>query len=173
MVRAASDRAGLDIRVDSAGTGNGVETFGLESCAEMSNILAHTAGVTVPQALSRRLTDQQVRGADLVLTADRRHRGEVVRTTPRHRERVFTIVEAAALATSPAVRLPPTEGPVTAESLRNAVGELDAVRGVGRIPRGEALDLPDPHLERVSHEAVLLPLVEAMDRILGMLLAPR
>jgi protein-tyrosine phosphatase len=173
LAKAAAARVGFGIGVESAGTGDGGETFGVESCAQMSQILACVADVKVPQGFSQRLTYELVRRADLVLTADRRHRGEVVRTAPQHRDRVFTILEAAALAGSPALRLTPRGGSVTAESLRSVVAELDAVRGVGPIPRGEALDLPDPHLDRVAHEAVLSPLLEAMRRLLGTLFHPR
>lgn len=48
--------------------------------------------------VSRRLTPELVLDADLVLTADRSHRGAVVQLAPSARSRVFTLRQAAQLA---------------------------------------------------------------------------
>lgn len=170
LMRSSFDAAGLDLRVASAGTGDGIDRFGMVRCREMVAFMGKKTGVFFPQEFSCALTRSAALEADLLLTADRRQRARVVALLPRKRDRTFTILEAAALASSPAFEPPRFENPRDADSLRSIVAELDAVRGIGRVPRGEELDLLDPHLDRVRHKSVLLPLVAATRRVAEALL---
>lgn len=124
------------------------------------------------QHASRRLSQELVQEADLVLTADRGHRGAVVLLEPSARAIVFTLAEAAALARVAvkglhpvgadgrvvnAPRLAPDASVET--RLRWFISELDASRGLiqlgdpppsawqrrlGRHPQSST-DIPDPH----------------------------
>lgn len=164
LMRSCFDGAGFNVRVASAGTGDGIG-FGMDRCPEMIAFMGKRTGVHLPREFSCALTKSVAMEADMVLTADRRQRGRVTALSPRRRDRAFTILEAAALASSPAFEPPRFENPRDIESLRSVVAELDAVRGIGRVPRGEELDLLDPHLDRVTHKSVLLPLVAATRRV--------
>lgn len=166
----AAQRAGVDVVVSSAGAGGETQAYGLRRCDRMQDWLAHDVGVSVPDRLSRPLLVEDVLAADLVLTADRHHRGAAVRLAPRRRDRVFTLVEAAALAASPAAGLSAPGRAPTPDELRAAVAELDAARGDGAVPRGAALDLPDAHTEPVSHRTLLPRLVESVQQLTVVLL---
>lgn len=54
-------------------------------------------GITVPDTTARQLTPDLVSGADLVLTATRAHRADVLDLDPRSLRRTFTVLEFAAL----------------------------------------------------------------------------
>jgi protein-tyrosine phosphatase len=80
---------------------------------------------------ARRLTEPVVAGVDLVLTATRDHRRQVLGVSPRHLHRTFTLLELAAIDASD---LPLDDPPAALRELsrrRAQVATLD-------------LDLPDP-----------------------------
>lgn len=54
-------------------------------------------GITVPDPAARQLTPDLVSGADLVLTATRAHRADVLDLEPRALRRTFTALELAGL----------------------------------------------------------------------------
>lgn len=84
-------------------TSAGVAAAGGYSMCETSEQLLVTALPDVADAIgahsSRRLTREFALAADLILTADRSHRGAVVQLAPGVRSRVFTLRQAARLAT--------------------------------------------------------------------------
>jgi len=86
-------------------------------------------GVPLPESTARQLTPDLVRDADLVLTATKAHRAEVLDLDPRALRRTFTVLEFAALC-----RI------VEAEDLAGLVAAAAAARARG--PR--EVDLPDP-----------------------------
>lgn len=55
-------------------------------------------GITVPSTTARQLTPEIVAATDLVLTATRAHRADVLDLGPRALRRTFTVLEFAALA---------------------------------------------------------------------------
>lgn len=90
---------------------------------------------------ARGVTPPLVAAADLVLTAERRHRKEVVALWPRAHARVFTLTEFARLS-GHVERLPREDVIARAAALVRAVARLR-----GRVPPqpGEE-DIADPHL---------------------------
>ena len=146
------------VDVSSAGVAAG---SGYSMC-ETSEQLLTAQVVEVADATaahtSRRLTRELAQAADLILTADRSHRGAVLQLAPRVRPRVFTLRQAARLATW-------------------IVGESEILRVAGDVaagaanpfsaddPRSMTMPLPDGTRARYAW------LVEEMDASRGM--APR
>lgn len=60
--------------------------------------LLHSVGARTEDFAARQLTEQQVRDADLVITAARSHRSAVVSLVPAAVRRTFTLIELARLA---------------------------------------------------------------------------
>jgi protein-tyrosine phosphatase len=86
--------------------------------------------------VARQLTPDMVAGADLVLTATREIRGQVVALAPAALKRTFTLLELAALLEERPwgdAEPSPRELVERAADWRGAAGD-----------RGEALDVPDP-----------------------------
>ena len=85
---------------------------------------------------ARQLTASMATEADLVLTATRAIRGQVVATAPAALKRTFTLLELAAL-----LEAPPWGGPEgdVAETLARAADWRASVSGLG-----DDLDVPDP-----------------------------
>lgn len=85
--------AGHRFTVESAGVrapeGRAMDS---DSAAQLSN-----RGVPVPTSAARQLTPEMVASADLVLTATRAHRADVLDLNPRSLRRTFTVLEFAAL----------------------------------------------------------------------------
>jgi protein-tyrosine phosphatase len=108
----------------------------------------------VPQQhRSRLVTADLLAGADLVVTAERYHRGACARTWPACRPYLFTLRQAAALAGPIADRLAAGELPEGApalpdgqdERLRWLASEMDAARGsLAGMPDGFD-DIADSH----------------------------
>lgn len=86
-------------------------------------------GVPLPESTARQLTPDLVRDADLVLTATRAHRAEVLDLEPRALRRTFTVLEFADLCHV-----------VEAEDLPGLVAAAAAARARGP----QEADLPDP-----------------------------
>jgi len=155
---AASDPAGL-VEVTSRGVwaqdGESVCALAVEQAGFGS--LAHQAA---------RLTPADVQVADLILTAELAHRGEVVRMDAAARRRTFTLLEAATLAPWVAAGSPVPEGlelpaPPPAPTDRYArmlwwVSELNEGRGVALLGADHSWDIADAHVtSRVSHDDVI------------------
>lgn len=113
--------------VDSAGTwghtGSAMEPFAGTALASL--------GVNAEGFAARELTEEQVRSADLVLTATADHRSTVVGLVPAALHRTFTLREFARLSPMIDRVLPPGLDPV--ERSRRAVAEAIVARG--RQPR--------------------------------------
>lgn len=106
--------------------------------------LAHTA---------RELAAGMLIDADLILTADRVHRGAAARLVPQCRSRLFTLRQAAGLADAlraslAAGALPEGAPPLpegTVERLEWLVREMDAARGLLAARPEDDDDVPDRH----------------------------
>lgn len=93
FLRKAAD-AQLPIRVMSAGTGALVG----RSATDQAGALAQRYGGVASSHRARQVTRTLAEHADLVLTADREHRAEVVSLAPRVARRTFTMRQFARLA---------------------------------------------------------------------------
>jgi protein-tyrosine-phosphatase len=117
---------------------------------------------------SRRLSETDVDWADLIFTMTGQHRDEVAGISPRGLQKIFTVIEGAALAQAlgPSWYPPDTtaRGPALAHALREA-------RARFARSRGAEFDVPDPiegssrvHAEAVDQIAaaiqVIVPLLE-------------
>lgn len=118
---------------------------------------------TTLEHTSRRVTEECLQPADLILALDRTHRSTLARISPQSRSKTFTLRQAASFATH--VRdtistgnLPQGAPPIPPASEPNArllwlVEEMGAARGLVPPP-GEKdapdpwheLDIPDPHV---------------------------
>ncbi|WP_166376072.1 hypothetical protein [Aeromicrobium phragmitis] len=108
-------------------------------------------GIHLPDLAARQLTPDIARQADLILTATRDHRGDVLEVFPGALRRTFTLLEFAALA--------PRVG---------ANGPADLVRGAAmmRSDGPQDVDIEDP-IGRSDdvHDAVARQIEEAVDTI--------
>lgn len=92
-------------------------------------------GAPPPAMGARRLDPAMVNAADLILTAERRHRDQVVRLAPRAHLRTFSLGQAARLIGS---------SNLTASSVTELASMLATARG--RVPsHGRTDDIPDPY----------------------------
>lgn len=144
----------LPVEVSGAGTRtmNGLPMFP-EAAAELA-----ARGIDASGFQSCALTENGVMHADLVLTATREHRSDVLERVPLALKRTFTLMEFAALVqAAPATRpedwpsgmtqLPagrdPLGGGTPAEALRAVVRQAAAQRGSAGIADDE-YDIADP-----------------------------
>lgn len=95
-----------------------------DSAAQLSN-----RGIAVPGGSARQLTPDIVAAADLVLTATRPHRADVLDLHPRSLRRTFTVVEFAALCEL-------VEG--------SSLGDLISAAATARSRGPQDVDLRDP-----------------------------
>jgi len=119
------------------------------------------------------LTEQAVADADLVVTAERAHRAEVVRMHPAATLRAFTIRELARLATAvdPA-ELDAQAGIDPVDRAHALVRQAGALRGTHPPTRPTADDVEDPYglplaEFRACAEQIRLALEPVLDRITG------
>lgn len=126
-------------------------------------------GGTADDFRARRLAPAMVRDVDLVVTATREHRAEVVRAHPRALRRTFTLRELALLAD----RVDPAALPVDPDERLAAVAQEGYVRrGESALLDPQELDVVDPY--RRSEETYALmksQVTAAMERVVP-LLAP-
>jgi protein-tyrosine phosphatase len=125
-------------RVHSAGT-YGLDGYPIEPQA--ARRLA-ALGIAHDAFRARRLTEEMVRAADLVLTATREHRSAVVTLVPKALPRTFTMREFARLAGD--VDAAGLTGDDPADRARALVAAVAARRGGGWVPR-ERDDVADPY----------------------------
>ncbi len=100
-------------------------------------------GIEVPSSTARQLTAEIVAGADLVLTATRAHRADVLDLHPRSLRRTFTLLEFAALGDL-----------VDATDLAGLVAGAAGARTQG--PRSADLRDPIGHPAEVHAEVAIL-----------------
>ncbi|PYF95942.1 protein-tyrosine phosphatase [Georgenia satyanarayanai] len=129
------------ISVHSAGTGALVG----EPIQPPMVALLDQAGVSADGFAARRVTEPMVAGADLVLTATRQHRADVVDHVPAAVRRTFTLREFARLAAAvePA-ELDAAAGPGTRPAERLAALVPLAARERAQVP-AELDDVVDPY----------------------------
>ena len=102
------------------------------------------AGYTAPDALSRSVSPEMIASADLILTASRRHRTQVVRMAPDALARTYTIREFARYCAIIVTR--PVSATVLspADRLKAAMRLAHQQRGMSFPSRLEDDDIPDP-----------------------------
>jgi protein-tyrosine phosphatase len=129
--------AGLGDVVDVSGAGTWArDGHPMEPYAEQ--VLRERAADPADFA-ARALTQQLVAGSDLVLTATREHRGEVVNLVPAAVRRTFTLLELARVVD----RLPTAPGPVPSDPVGRMRGSV-AWASQNRVPADTDDDLADP-----------------------------
>lgn len=182
LIAAGFDRAEVaGVEVSSAGTS---AVPGAPVC---STTLLGAGGLVLDRSRlafhqAAELTADQVRGSDLVLTADRSSRAAVARLVPDAHAPYFTLREAAELSRQ--VATPPTRellgGPE--ERLSSFVQALREARGLTDQPRTQRLrswsrpwrstlahshDVPDAHQTHHGLHPAVVEAVEAASRQLG------
>lgn len=101
-------------------------------------------GIALPDTWrSRRLDAAIVERSDLVLTATREHRSDVVRTDPRASGRTFTARQFLRLLTTPDAAAPDSDH-VVAHAGDALLDAALAARGLGSAGPAAADDIPDP-----------------------------
>jgi protein-tyrosine phosphatase len=167
-----------DVVVHSAGV---AATTGAAVCPEVER-LTRSRGLpwlALGQHRSLPLTDQLIDRADLILTADRSLRSEIVkRARPGATGRTFTLREAAELADAASFRV---QGHTMEEQLRSLTAQLNHTRGFIDLPGVERVatralpwrrlevhthDVPDAHDEpRAPHGLVWRLTIPATDHL--------
>jgi protein-tyrosine phosphatase len=101
------------------------------------------AGYTAPDALSRSVSPEMIASADLILTASRRHRTQVVRMAPDALARTYTAREFARYCAPIVI---PVSATVLspADRLKAAMRLAHQQRGMSFPSRLEDDDIPDP-----------------------------
>lgn len=119
--------------------------------------------------VARDLDADQVREADLILTATRAHRGAVARLEPRATRRTFTIREFDRLVAGVQPVDLPAEGNAGTR-MRALVEEAAARRGLIPAVRADEDDLPDPYRGPAElHERTARTTAAALARPLDLL----
>ena len=140
LLRARLVAAGIQINVQSAGTR---AMLGGEMTPEAAALSLHYGGVPMGHH-PQQLTAQLVAHADVVLTANREHRSEVVSLHPRAARYAFTLNQFARLVAAFGSNVPPV-------SLRAFVAELAATRGLTPQPeRPGGGDIDDPYRQPIE-----------------------
>lgn len=153
------------MRLFSAGT---IRQEGVPIDAKTERALRRAGYYTAPDVLSQSVTPELIASADLILTASRRHRTQVVRMDPNALARTYTIREFArycAIITSRQVN-----GPVLspADQLNSAMSLAQQQRGMSFPSRVEDDDIPDPAGgSRWSHSRMVRLIVAAATPILA------
>jgi protein-tyrosine phosphatase len=151
LLRSALAGAGVPLDAVAVSSAGVVARDGATRCARSRSLLAAYGvdDVELWTTGARRLTAEDVRSADLILTASREHRAAVARLLPAAQTRTFTLRQAAraahGIAAGPlpaVVPLPPADD--ARAQLRWFVAELDAARGPVDDPLDD--DVPDPHV---------------------------
>ena len=124
------------VRVASAGTA-AVVGYGIDAPSALA--LAEL-GVEPQAHAARRLTNEMINAADLVLTAETAHRSLVVQAEPLAFRRAFTLREFGRLGG----HLASLTDPPTVDQLRQRVAEIAASRGVREPPEFGDDDIADP-----------------------------
>lgn len=120
--------APYDVEVESAGT----HALAGEPMAEGSARLLRRSGVVADDFVARQLTPAIVQSADLVLTATREHRRDVVRMTPRALRHTHALADFSDLVAG--AELPRADGNLIAQLAAGAVARR------GQVPVRDAAD---------------------------------
>lgn len=158
--RLLAARLGGGVEVTSAGT----QALVGEAMTPLTAELVQASGADATGHRARQLDEDLLGGAlDLVLTATRAHRADVLRVRPVLLRRTYTVREAGRLAS---LLAPEVEGAAPQERLRDLVARLPSARG--RWPALDAGldDADDPYgRDRAAYArtaAQLLPAVDAL-----------
>ena len=131
---------GMNVSVRSAGTGALV----FEDMTPETSVLVDRFGGEAGPHRARQLTEALIEEADLVLTATRGHRSEVVSLLPRASRYTYTLTQFARLvAAAQAEGSQLTDD--SAGSLRALVEDAAAMRGFVRPAAAEDDDIEDPY----------------------------
>ena len=130
----------VGITVTSAGTG----ALAGRPMDERAAAQATARGLHPETFLARQLTPAMVAGADLVLTATRRHRGEVATLHPRALRYVFALRDFADLAAALDPGLLEPAPPQSQARLRSVVRAVAARRGLEPPLDASQADVVDP-----------------------------
>lgn len=136
LLRTALTNAGIPAQVSSAGTHAMV---GHPMTSEAAALAVHH-GAPEQSHSAKQLTTDLIKGADLVLTATREHRGEVISLHPRASRFAFTLNQFARLVTAGTGIV---ETPLT---LTECLAEVAASKGLNPPPPSPADDdIEDPY----------------------------
>jgi len=141
LLRARFDAAGLPITVHSAGT---MAVVGHDMTPQAAAISRELGGEGEGHHSARQLTEALVESADLVLTATRQHRHEVVAMHPRAVRYAYTLTQFAHLVEALELdELAPTGTPADLPAL---LAEVAATRGFA-VPHAnpDVDDIVDPY----------------------------
>lgn len=133
---------GVDVQVTSAGT----RALVGEPMQPASEQLLGERGVGPAGFRARQLTEQLAAAADIVLTATREHRSQVVQLAPAALRRTFAIADFADLCAAlpaPPWPLRPMER-ADDPPLRRLVGQLAAIRPQVAPRQADDADISDP-----------------------------
>lgn len=137
-----------DIAVSSAGT---MAVVGGNIPAEILDIAAQY-GAPIQNHRPRQITNDVIRGADLVLTAERSHRAEVVGSMPRASVSTFTLKQFARLFSAHETAI--DNGEITRPEVRNLkelVAEIADFRSLAPPPEApEDDDIEDPYRQSLT-----------------------
>jgi low molecular weight protein-tyrosine phosphatase len=135
LFRGWADRA-ADVEVSSAGlqavVGHGIDTSSATALAQL--------GIDPSQHRARQFEPWMAAYADLILTANREHRDQVMTELPVTFRRAFTMKEFPVLAAR-----------VQRGDARTVVAAAAAERGRGEPIRPEDMDVRDPYRSAVPH----------------------
>jgi low molecular weight protein-tyrosine phosphatase len=133
-----------DVVVSSAGlravVGHGIDTSSATALAQL--------GIDPTQHRARQFEPWMAAYADLILTANREHRDEVMTEIPMTFKRAFTMKEFPRLASRTASG--PAGGPPGGNA-RAVVAAAAAERGRGEPIKPEDMDVRDPYRSAVKH----------------------
>lgn len=129
-----------NIHVESAGT-DAVVGAGLD--ASMRQFLEGN-GIETPDFHARQLTRLMIERNAIILTADARHRGTILRDVPSALHRTFTVKECAAL-----VEIAEREGPLQLMDSASRLRQLVRLRS--RRPVDTRDDIVDPYKLSEAH----------------------
>lgn len=136
LLQARLTAAGVPATVHSAGTRAMVGHGMTPEAAALST--AYGGAPAAHQA--QQLTETLIANADLVLTATREHRSEVVSLHPRASRYAYTLNQFARLVAAPEVE------PVATTSLQSFLAEISATRGLTPPPTNpDDDDIEDPY----------------------------
>jgi protein-tyrosine-phosphatase len=152
--------------VTSAGVqGLSGEPMDADAAAEL-----HQLGGDDAEFTAQRLDADQIGQADLILTANRKHRSSVVRVDASAARRTFTIREFALLAEHVDLKALPDVDPST--RLQAVVEEVAATRGTVRPDERTDFDVEDPYGgSQALHRHIAVQIDAATTTTAGLLIA--
>ena len=137
LLQARLAAAGIPAIVTSAGTRAMVD----HPMTAEAAFLATQYGAEPTLHAAQQLTTDRIAAADLVLTATREHRSEVVSLHPRANRYAYTLNQFARLVADP-----PVVDPVETPTINNYLAEISATKGLALPPtRPEDDDIEDPY----------------------------